>query len=331
MLESNAIAIDAVVAWVDGSDRTHAQKLALEIGRRRNRSLKYFSAGKNKSRYTDNNEVKYCLYGIRKFMPWIRNIYLVTDEQRPEFLSQENQKLLGVILVDHKTIFRGHEWALPTFNSLSIETMLFRIPGLSDRYIYFMDDVIPIKPSSPSDFFAGNKLIIRGKWEQYNNYGRWKTLALAIAAKALSIIPRSARSPHLLPQMRAANIAGFSKEYFHAAHTPHAVRTKSLREFFENHKDLLANNIRHKFRHLDQFTAHPLAYHLEAANNNHVNHDGDDCLTINFGKPRELKNSMFAMSDQHLKFVCIQGLELAAANEKERILTFLEKKVFGCR
>jgi len=47
----------------------------------------------------------------------------------------------------------GHE-QLPTFNSLAIETMLWRIEGLADRFLYFNDDMMPVGPVKPADFFS---------------------------------------------------------------------------------------------------------------------------------------------------------------------------------
>ena len=45
---------------------------------------------------------------------------------------------------------------LPTFASPSIEMNLDNIPGLSQKFIYFNDDVNLIKPICPSDFMPQN-------------------------------------------------------------------------------------------------------------------------------------------------------------------------------
>ena len=42
---------------------------------------------------------------------------------------------------------------LPTFNSSAIELFLHRIPGLSEHFIYFNDDMIALKPMTPDRWF----------------------------------------------------------------------------------------------------------------------------------------------------------------------------------
>jgi hypothetical protein len=64
-------------------------------------------------------------------------------------------------LLDDKKVFRiAHEEifidssALPTFNSHAIEANLHRVPGLSERFLYFNDDFFLSKPVSCLDFFS---------------------------------------------------------------------------------------------------------------------------------------------------------------------------------
>ena len=89
--------VDAVYMWVDGDDPQIIQK--------RNKYLKL--AGKQpvqeaiaKGRFFDNDELKYSLRSLDKYAPWIRHIYLITDNQVPKWLK-ENSKLT---IVDHKDI-----------------------------------------------------------------------------------------------------------------------------------------------------------------------------------------------------------------------------------
>jgi hypothetical protein len=58
-----------------------------------------------------------------------------------------------VRVVYHKEFMPG--WALPTFNSCSIEMFLHRIPGLSERFLYGNDDMFPVSPLTEEDFFEG--------------------------------------------------------------------------------------------------------------------------------------------------------------------------------
>lgn len=93
---------------------------------------------------------------IRTFMPWVRNIYvLLAQESQARFLSygvnEPNGTYGQVKLVFHSDFIPSRY--LPTFNSRAIEMFLYRIPGLSDYFIYGNDDMIPLSPLKQEDFF----------------------------------------------------------------------------------------------------------------------------------------------------------------------------------
>jgi hypothetical protein len=81
-------------------------------------------------------------------MPWIRSVYVITDEQCPSWINQDN-----VIIIDHKDIF-PRENTLPTFNSHSIELCQHRIEGLSDGFLSINDDFILGRSLKKQDFFT---------------------------------------------------------------------------------------------------------------------------------------------------------------------------------
>src|SRR5829696_6591355 len=142
---SNGDAIDVVIAWVDGADRKHRA--------RRKRYLadpggdaKPKRAAHIEQRFSDNDEIRFCLRSIHNYAPWVRTIWLVTDNQVPAAIHRRRASRHNVHIVDHREIFRGYEQFLPTFNSLAIETMLWRIEGLADRFLYFNDDMMLVGP-----------------------------------------------------------------------------------------------------------------------------------------------------------------------------------------
>lgn len=130
--------VDAVVTWVDGQDPVHIRQrnsyLEQEIGY----SLK--DEATDDARFHSVGELWFCIHLIRKNAPWINNIFLVTDNQRPDWLTKAVTEALKVKVVDHRDIFGRHTDYLPTFNSNSIENVLFNIPGVSKRVVYFNDD-----------------------------------------------------------------------------------------------------------------------------------------------------------------------------------------------
>ena len=124
--------IDAVITWVDGSDPRHAASM-----RKYGKAVSFKEddvAGA--TRFASNGEVEWCVASIRKFAPFVRTIYIVTDNQDPHIPDGS----IPVKIIDHKELFKGYEEFLPVFNSISIESMTWRIPGLAEHYIEFNDD-----------------------------------------------------------------------------------------------------------------------------------------------------------------------------------------------
>lgn len=132
--------MDAVILFVDMDDPNWVKEYNKYI---------VFPADKNKFR--DWGFLKYIMRGIYMYMPFIDKIHLVVmlDSQVPEWVNREK-----VNIVYHNDIIP--EEFLPLFNSSSIEMFLHKIPGLSEEFIYFNDDMFPTQPLAYNDFFDGN-------------------------------------------------------------------------------------------------------------------------------------------------------------------------------
>lgn len=102
----------------------------------------------SQNRYRDSEELRFSLRSLMKNAPWIRHIYLVTDNQIPYWLNLETPMLS---VVTHEDIFPNKSY-LPVFSSPAIEANLHRVPGLSKKFIYFNDDVFLGSPVLPDDF-----------------------------------------------------------------------------------------------------------------------------------------------------------------------------------
>ena len=139
--------VDAVITWVDGEDQKHKEK----INRYASKTIKKNNGFS--SRYAQVNEIQYCVHSILKYADFIRNIFIVTDNQNTKFFADEkSDRYKKVKIVDHVEIFGDNKPLLPVFNSRSIETKIHRIPGLAEHFIYFNDDMILLRPVSKSDF-----------------------------------------------------------------------------------------------------------------------------------------------------------------------------------
>lgn len=70
----------------------------------------------------------------------------------PEWLDTYSSK---VKIIDHREII--DDKYLPVFNSSVIEMNIDKIPGLSEKFVYFNDDMLLNRPLSPEDFFQGDQ------------------------------------------------------------------------------------------------------------------------------------------------------------------------------
>lgn len=103
-------------------------------------------------RFRDWGTLKYLLRGIQYKMPFIENVFLVVshESQVPAWVDKTNLKIAL-----HKDFIPAEY--LPTFNSTTIEMFLHRIEGLSEQYLYFNDDIFPVKTIDPSYFYINGK------------------------------------------------------------------------------------------------------------------------------------------------------------------------------
>lgn len=142
--------IDVVFTWVDNTDKAWQKKykkhklegIAAQLGQ----------YATDSARFDNHNELFYSVKAVKKYLPWVRHIYIVTDNQIPDWLEQ----IKGITIIDHTEIIDNKY--LPTFNSHVIEAFLYRIPDLSENFIYFNDDVFVAKGLPQEHFFSANNI-----------------------------------------------------------------------------------------------------------------------------------------------------------------------------
>ena len=318
-------AIDAVITWVDGADPAHRQRLA------------DFLAGQggarpstaNPTRFDDAGEIEYCVASIFRFAPWFRRIHIVTDGQKPALLQAlEGTPYAGrVSVVDHRDVFAGFERHLPTFNSRSIISVLWRIPGLAENFVYFNDDMLLLAPVRAEDFFREGKIVLRGKWMAQSAFRPGRRIATWLKR----ILGRKQdKVSNLDSQELSARLAGFEKRFYRLYHNPYPMRVSVLRDFFAAHPGLLAGNVSHKLRSNDQFKAEAVATHLEIAQGGAIL---DNSLHVVQIKPRQQPLSRIrrklsrADRDKNAAFACVQSLDMASAGIHEEITSWLDRRV----
>ena len=320
--------IDVVITWVDGNDPKFIERINPFLkGKDRNAI-----PGAHQTRFGSINEIRYCVLSILKFAPFVRNIYIVTDGQNPNLCSDIKkhfpERVDSVSIVDHKTIFRGFEAYLPTFNSRTIESMLWRIPGLSNNFVYFNDDLFLIRQIDPSDWFVNNQPVMRGKWLLApTSRIIWNFVKLITKRYLLSISTYETRPSFHLGQWVSARIAGYRARYFINSHTPHAVGSNLVGEFLSGNQPLLEKNISYRFRNRKQFNFVALSNHLQLKNgNSHIANPDLAYLSPHNRKNGYVKGKIKSCeANGHIKFLCVQSLELCSGNDQQRLFDWMDR------
>lgn len=157
--------IDIVYTWVDHSnqewlDKKNRVKKNMEVAANADDSVVHPYADSVARFDSSLEELKYSLRSLSKYFgPYINHLYLVTnngsipvyvDEHHPTITIVDYSKLLGT----------------DSYSSVTIESVLHRIPGLSDYYLYFCDDFFLMQDLHPSDLIDSEGRLI---WYQETN------------------------------------------------------------------------------------------------------------------------------------------------------------------
>lgn len=304
-------AIDAVITWVDGNDPQHQAKLnrhLAELGRR--------PVDAAPTRFRSVGEIDHCVRSLLRHAPFLRRIHIITDDQVPPILQEASrwpEPWRGrVVRVDHREVFAGHLDVLPTFNCRSIETVMHRIPGLAEQFIYLNDDFMLIKPVQPGDWFRDGQPVLRGRWlvppEQ-----RWSRRLRALWQGWLGR-EITDRAGHKDAQATSARLAGFADRYFWVDHHPHPMRRSTIEAFHRAHPGLLARNIGFRLRDASQFNPQSLAAHLELKAGTAWPQRAAQVVNV---KPPSMSHAALmrrlaaAERDPGILFACIQSLDEA--------------------
>lgn len=293
--------IDAVVLWVNGCDPVlQAKRQVFE------KEANVHTSAFDQTRFADMGEIYFCLGSILKFAPWFRTIWIITDHQRPDHIDEfVNEGLAcgtNIEIIDHCVIFRDHLDCLPSFNSRSIETMIWNIPGLSERFVYFNDDFFLNSAASVETFFDGHRPKIRGRWRSTELKGLQKRISAV--ASAVGIRPRIKRVGYSNGQRLSAWTAGFYMRFYGVDHVPRPLRRSDLQTFFKGKSGLLAQQLKHRFRHQDQFITWSLAYHLAIKSGDAVLLPDEHPLYPTAENPM-----ISEIGSERFRFGCVQSLD----------------------
>ena len=319
---SDITPVDAVIAWVDGNDPLFVA--------RRNRWLEHGDdilrddiAGE--ARYAECGELLFCLASLLRFAPFLRKIFIVTDRQQPDI--QPLLRLLfpdradDVAIVDHTVIFRGYEKYLPVFNSLVFDSMIWRIPGLAEHFIYLNDDMMLLSPLTRRDLFTPD-----GRCVAYVR--RVPTLSLRLLRALKHLKPGHKTFGFKDSMLNGPMLFGSSVTPM-ISHTPHALRVSSLRHIYEERPELIDINCRHRVRHPEQFNPQVL-HHLLSPCEEH-----DFRGKVLFLKPKQGRHGYLerklreADKMPDLLFGCMNSFDQTTPAERRMFISWMAPRLFG--
>lgn len=299
--------VDIVYLWVDGNDPQWRAKHNACIGKTEEKS-----AVNCEGRYADNDELKYSLRSIEKYAPWIHRIFIVTDNQVPEWLDTSSPK---VRIVDHKEILP--EISLPCFNSRLLEHFLYRIPGLSEHFLYANDDMFINRPVAPEDFFSSDGLpVVRFNRRPFRKLSLW--FKEKVQGKQLSNYVQAIRNSAALVERKYGIYYGGKTHHNIDAYLKSDC--KHVGEVFKSEiEDTLSNHVRsandvqrniYSYVPLAEKRAHLSYVTQKTSFRLHIDNPG------HYGKLERYKPMLFCMNDS----------EYATDSDRKRATAYLEKR-----
>lgn len=228
--------IDVVFTWVN-SDDLDWQKMYREY------KPDFDSDATSTSRFLSRDELKYALRSWEKYGSFVRKIFVVSNCAPPSWLNLDNPRIEWVY---HESIMPDH--VLPTFSSHAIETSLYRIPGLSNYFIYSNDDFLLVKPVTAYNFYYHNG-IAKLRLENWGNVNGTTT-------KGEPDYLNAARNSNQLLE----KTFGKSTTQLHT-HSPQSMRVDIMCEMYERYAEDFDRTMANKFRAIDDIAVTGYLYH----------------------------------------------------------------------
>ncbi len=244
--------IDFVIPWVDGKDPAWLREKNSFLPEQQQ------TMDASDARYRDWDNLKYWFRAVEKYAPWVHKVYFITWGHVPEWLKTESEK---IVIVRHEDYIPKKY--LPVFSSHPIELNMHRIPGLSEHFVYFNDDLFLTAPVKPEDFFRDGlpcdclleKPIEFASADVFNNilvnnavfmnrfFSRTEVRKRLRAKRYPSHDPRTCIMNAAMETVRYQHFFGL--EYYHA---PQPFLKSVLEEVWEKGGDTLDQTCHNRFR-----------------------------------------------------------------------------------
>lgn len=301
------IEIDLVYMWVDGNDPAWQAKRRAITGHAESKT-----SADCKGRYVDNGELKYSLRSIERYAPWIHKIFIVTDNQVPEWLDTTNPKIQ---IVDHTEIMPPE--ALPCFNSTVIEHFLCLIPGLSEHFLLANDDTLLNRPVTPETFFEDDGLPIFRMTRK-----RCRKLWLWVREHVL----KKKLNNHLRIIANAAKLVEDKYGVYYGSRTHHNIDAYNRSDYertYETFKDAIRPTLPNHIRKPNDIHRHIYTYAALAEKRAHLQYvDKYTSFSLQIHEPEKYEE----MEKCNPVFLCMNDSQFAQDSDRIRAAEYLEKR-----
>lgn len=322
-MEASSNKIDIVYTYVDGNDPDFIKNL----NRYKQQNTDDILPTNNpKLRYESVDEILYSLRSIFKFAPFVNKVFIITYNQKPNYESTIEkhfpERLNDIRIIDHKDLFGEYPEIYPTFNSITIESFLWKISELSENFVYFNDDTFLIKPITYNEWFNEKGPINLGKWKlgkisRYNKFQKYINKGLTLPMNYTYL------------QYRGARLLGFEYLFFYLNHTPKPFSKSLLKQAFQMKKEIILKNAANRFRVSDSFTA--ITYYVAAQikiGKTSTRFEKELYIDFSIDNPSYLKKKIKQLkNNKSKKYLCLQSLSESNQSIIKEVESILEEKL----
>ena len=299
--------IDLVYLWVDGNNPEWLARRAAFLDAKTDNSLT------NSRSYLNNDELKYSLRSVERYAPWIRNIFILSDNQKPKWLDISNPKIK---IIDQNDILPNK--SLPCFNSNVLEHFLYKIPNLSEHFLLSNDDMFLNRTVLPNTFFAADGFpIIRLNRKPFRRF-RW------------FLREQILKKPHKLYSKALFNAAELVKNKFGVFYNglPHHnidsyLKSDCLRVSEQIFKDEIDQMKMNHVRSSNDIQRVIYSYVALAEKRGHLQHvSSKDSLHVHIQKERHYER----LEKINPTFFCMNDTEYADDNDRMKLKEWLNNR-----
>ena len=232
--------VDVVYTWVDGKDPLWLAERACFLKKENinynKRGLIPEPVGASLMSFSET-ELYYSIQSVKKYMSWVRKIYVVTPGHKPK----ESEKFQDIIFINQEDII-PKTVRTPIFNSNGIELCIHKIDGLAEHFIYFNDDFFVNRPIIIENFFYNNRTSLFH--EKFGGFLRLTPDFVMSSYLHRGVTTQQRQYTNNLLNQRF----GISKRFL-LQHSPVFIIKKHYQKMLDNFSWEAKQTLSHRFRH----------------------------------------------------------------------------------